>query len=95
MKHMDEAEAWRKIAEAFAGKPGTTITCFGLCFAARECQASTPVRESMCARLDLYVVRGDWAYDDVSCRGYHGAREARCLAALWLAEDAEHEARTS
>ena len=93
---MTEPEAWREIARRFARGKALHGLCHevGVVFDSRR--ISDVVYDTMCGRIDEHLGDRAWGYDPRigSGGGYDHSehREARCLAALWLALDAEADA---
>jgi hypothetical protein len=96
---MTEAEAWREVARRFA----LAIAPYGLCYEIAELCDFEKVSESayrtMSERVDEHLGGAKWAYEPRAVQGcwdiehdYSEHREARCLAALWLALEAEEGA---
>lgn len=93
---MTEAEAWREIARAFAEREDAGLALAGLCWAAEGLaqigHISFEDASDMEARVQGYMNHAGFAYHtDLSTFDNAFEHEARCLAALWLAEEAEHE----
>jgi len=88
-----ERDQWVELAKKYAGKPERT-TLRGLCYAVMH--INDPYDE-MSFRLEQYVIKGEYAYENqysATDADFLPNREARCLAALWLAEEAEDDARS-
>lgn len=85
-KRKREAAHWERAAEMCLDE---TI---GICQGVGRVVKSNPMKHAMWRRIDEYMHPSmGWAYP----AGYMGLpkdsdREARCLAALWLAQDALH-----
>ena len=85
-KNEREAELWERVAETCHEVP------IGLCIGVTRNVEAGDMRFTMWRRIDGYMKPGDaWAYKTDSwgqCRP--ADRGARCMAALWLAEDARN-----
>lgn len=83
---LTEGEAWREVARMeFDDEIGSG----GLCFLVADLHDAkairTRTREAMYRHIDEHLDGAAWAYEN--CDPH--AHEARCLAALWLAHEAE------
>lgn len=102
-RKLTESAAWRSIAQTFFTEGHSFANSTYLCGAISDLitfdRISRDRAEYMEARLDAYMrdgfgnIASGWAYYP----SYHSARmgdeqrHARGMAALWMAEDAEHE----
>ena len=90
-----EDTAWREIAEAFAEPPSDNGTRLGLCYAVATMyvwgRITPALHGRMLARVDAHLPMG-YAYEPVTAarEAFIPHREARCLAALWLALESQH-----
>lgn len=91
---MTEPEAWRYIAEKMQRGAITTGMCYEIHWLNCDGRISGVVHNKMTNRVDDYLEQsGCYAYEDED--GFNVREdEGRCLAALWLALEAEEEANT-